>query len=79
MLEEEYRFVERLVARSGPTPEDYTAVNNWFQRVNESAASEEFTKADVLHLSDAFGDAMPPGTLLGLGYIIDRTATRGQF
>jgi SAM-dependent methyltransferase len=41
---------------------------DWFQRVHESVASEEFTPADQVRLSEAFGEAMSPATLQGLGY-----------
>lgn len=68
LFDEEYRFIEGLVAKSGPAPEDYPALNDWFQRVHSRGLSGEFTKADLLHLRDAFGEAMSPATLRGMGY-----------
>jgi len=65
---DERRFIQQLVAKSGPAPEDYPALNAWFQRVHSRGLNGEFTKADLLRLCDAFGDAMSPATLQGLGY-----------
>jgi SAM-dependent methyltransferase len=67
-LDEEVQFIERLVSNGGPRPEDYPALTDWFQRVVNSAASEKFTPAGRLRLLEAFGEAMSPETLQGLGY-----------
>lgn len=67
-LDEEVQFIERLVSKGGPRRDDYPSLRHWFQRVNDGAASEEFTPADRLRLSEAFGEAMSPATLQGLGY-----------
>lgn len=67
-LDEELQFIERLVLQGGPHPEDYPVLNDWFQRIDNCAASEEFTPTDRLRLSQAFGEAMSPATLQGMGY-----------
>lgn len=67
-LDEEVQFIERLVSKGGPGPEDYPALNDWFQRVQNCSRSEEFTPTDRLRLFEAFGEAMSPATLQGMGY-----------
>jgi SAM-dependent methyltransferase len=67
-LDDEVQFIERLVSKGGPNPEDYPALGDWFQRVHNGAASQEFSPADRLRLSQAFGDALSSATLQGLGY-----------
>ncbi len=66
-LNEEVQFIEDLVSKGGPSPEDYPALGDWFQRANNRAASEGFTPADRLRLLQAFGEAMSPATLQGFG------------
>jgi SAM-dependent methyltransferase len=66
-LDEEVQFIEQLVSKGGPDPEDYAALGEWFQRANNRAASEEFTPADRRRLFQAFGEAMSPATLQGFG------------
>jgi extracellular factor (EF) 3-hydroxypalmitic acid methyl ester biosynthesis protein len=67
-LDEEIGFIERLVSKGGPSPDGYPALDDWFQRVENSTTSEKFSPADRLRLFEAFGEAMSPETLQGLGY-----------
>ncbi len=67
-LDEEVQFIERLVSKGGPDPEDYSVLNDWFRRVQDCASSDGYTPAEQLRLCQAFGEAMSPATLQGMGY-----------
>lgn len=67
-LDEEVQFIERLVSKGGPPPEDYPALSAWFQRANYWSGRDGISPTDRLRLSEAFGEAMSPATLQGMGY-----------
>jgi extracellular factor (EF) 3-hydroxypalmitic acid methyl ester biosynthesis protein len=64
-LNEDVQFIERLVSKNGPSPEDYPALDDWFNDVYARADSGELSRSDLLTLRDAFGEAMSPATLQG--------------
>jgi len=87
LLEDEEAFIESLVEKGGPEPSEYSALNAWFRRIHDQAASGTLSNADLLKLREAFGESVSLKALQGLvciqphGYpgdfeIIDRIYVR---
>lgn len=62
---DEINFIQQLIARGGPEPEEYSSLDAWFTRIHGLVCTGVFAKADLLGLREAFGDAMSPATLQG--------------
>lgn len=59
------QFIEQLVAKGGPEPEDYQVLDEWVSRVHNEVATGLVSESELLALRDSFGDALSPATMQG--------------
>ncbi len=61
-------FVERMVAKGGPTPAEYELFTDWLQRVAAELKDGKLARQDVQNLRAAFGEALTAITLQGFAF-----------
>lgn len=60
-----FELIDRIVARGGPRPEDYPALDQWASVVHEAVATGGVSRAELPLLRARFGQAFSPATLQG--------------
>ena len=58
-------FIEQLVARGGPRPDEYAALDEWVRRVYGQFIRGAISEPEVADLRKCFGDALSPSTMFG--------------
>lgn len=65
-MEHHRQYIEHLVAKTGPEPNDYPQLDAWLSRVHDEVAAGLISPSELSELRSAFGEALSPATLQGL-------------
>lgn len=65
-LRDDLEFLRTLLAKGGPSPCDYPALQEWFGGVHARTTSGELSSNDLRALREGLGEAVSPGSLQGL-------------
>ena len=65
-------FIESLVRKGGPDPEDYEELDQWIRRVANGLESGDIPEENLAVLKEAFGEALSTNTMQGLSLIKPR-------
>lgn len=86
-MDQHVAYVEKMVAKGGPTPSEYDAFGRWLNKVADEHKEGKLSRQDIEVLRSAFDDALSSKTLQGFSYrkphgytgdyeIIDRMYTK---
>lgn len=64
-MQQHLQFIENLVNKGGPEPNEYEVFGNWLDLVAEEVRSGKLQQDDLQNLRLAFGDALSQKTLIG--------------
>lgn len=86
-IDQHIAYVEKLVAKGGPDPTEYTSFRQWLDHIAKEYRLEHLSEDELNVLREAFGSALSKQTLQGFSFqkphgyagdyeIIDRVYTR---
>jgi SAM-dependent methyltransferase len=68
-LQKHVDYIESLVSRGGPEPEEWDELNNWIISVAQMVEDNQLTNDDVEVLRRSFGESLSAITLHGISYL----------
>jgi SAM-dependent methyltransferase len=67
-MESHFAFIEKMVAKGGPTPAEYELFTDWLHELAAKLGEGKLTVQDVGNLRAAFGEALSTLTLQGFAF-----------
>ena len=64
-MKEYLTFIEKIVEKGGPDPEEYADFKNWLNRIATEVKEEKITNSDLQALRNAFGGVLSLETMYG--------------